>query len=100
MPEPSHNPCPMCGHSDDQEQEYYIQDKLQRAIDNLKFLNLGFSMAFFMTEYEQKVFYHRQIRKCKFKEISKLLNKSEGSVKMAWKRCKLRSDRALADSIL
>ena len=40
MPEPSHNPCPMCGHSDDQEQEYYIQDKLQRAIDNLKFLNL------------------------------------------------------------
>ena len=43
-----------------------IQDKLQRAIDNLKFLNLGFSMAFFMTEYEEKVFYHRQIRKCKF----------------------------------
>ena len=53
-----------------------------------------------MTEYEEKVFYHRQIRKCKFKEIAELLNKSEGSVKMAWKRCKLRGDRALADSIL
>lgn len=97
--EPSHNPCPMCGKSDDLEQEYYTQDKMQRAIDNLKFLNLGFSIAFFMTEFEQKVFYHHQIRKCKFREIAELLNKSEGSIKMAWKRCKLRGDRALADSV-
>ena len=100
MPEPSHTPCPMCGHSDDQDQEYYIQDQLRRAIDNLKFLNLGFSMAFFMTELERKVYYHRQIRKCKFKEISIMLNKSEGSIKMAWKRCKSRGDKALESSVI
>ena len=99
MPEPSHNPCPMCGKSDELEQEYYIQEKLQEAINNLKFLNLGFSMAFFMTDLERKVYYHHQIRKCKFSEISKLLNKSEATLKMAWKRCKSRGDKALEDSI-
>ena len=99
MPEPSHYPCPMCGHSDDQDQEFYIQDRMQRAIDNLKFLNLGFTLGFNMNELESKVFYHHQIRKCKFKEIAELLNKSEGSIKMAWKRCKLRSDKTLEDSL-
>ena len=57
MSEPSHEPCPMCGTSDED-------------------------------------------RKCNFKEISKLLNKSEATLKMAWKRCKLKGDKALEESIL
>ena len=99
MPEPSHPPCPMCGHSHELDQEYFIQDKLQRAIDNLKFLNLGFSMSYLMTDLERAVYYHRQIRKCKFKEIAELLDKTEWGVKMAWKRCKSRGDKALEDSV-
>lgn len=99
MPEPSHLPCPMCGKSEEQEEEYYIQSQMQRAIDNLKFLNLGFALAFNMTDLERRVFYHHQIRKCTFKEIADLLSKSEGSIKMAWKRCKSRSDKTLEDSL-
>lgn len=99
MPEPSHLPCPMCGESKDQDEEYYIQSQIQRAIDNLKFLNLGFTLAFNMTDFERRVFYHHQIRKCTFKEIADLLSKSEASIKMAWKRCKSRSDKTLEDSL-
>ena len=53
-----------------------------------------------MTDLERSVYFHHQIRKCKFKEISKLLNKSEATLKMAWKRCKLKGDKALEESIL
>ena len=31
MPEPSHTPCPMCGHSHELDQEYFIQDKRKVA---------------------------------------------------------------------
>jgi len=99
MPEPSHTPCPMCGKSDESLEEYYIQDRAQRAIDNLKFLNLGFTLSHAMTDLERAVFFYRQVRKEKFKDIALLLNKSEATVKMAWKRCKLRGDRVLQESL-
>ena len=100
MPEPSHNPCPMCGASDEEERIADVNELADQAINNLKFLNLGFTLGHFMTDLERSVYFHHQIRKCNFKEISKLLNKSEATLKMAWKRCKLRGDRALEDSIL
>ena len=98
--EPSHKPCPMCGVSDEDERIADVNQLADQAINNLKFLNLGFTLGYIMTDLERSVYYHHQIRKCNFKEISKLLNKSEGSIKMAWKRCKLRGDKALEDSIL
>ena len=98
--EPSHKPCPMCGVSDEDERIVDVNQLADQAINNLKFLNLGFTLGYIMTDLERSVYYHHQIRKCNFKEISKLLNKSEGSIKMAWKRCKLRGDKALEDSIL
>ena len=94
-----YNPCPMCGKSDEDEQEYYIQDRAQRAIDNLKFLNLGFTLSHMMTDLERAVFFHRQVRKEKFKDIALMLNKSESTVKMAWKRCKSRGDKVLEESL-
>lgn len=100
MPEPSHTPCPMCGASDEDERIADVNELADQAINNLKFLNLGFTLGHFMTDLERSVYFHHQIRKCKFKEISKLLNKSEATLKMAWKRCKLRGDKALEDSIL
>ena len=100
MPEPSHLPCPMCGHTEEEERISDVNALADQAINNLKFLNLGFMLGYIMTDLERSVYYHHQIRKCKFREIAELLNKSEGSIKMAWKRCKLRGDRALADSVL
>jgi len=98
--EPSHTPCPMCGRSDEEERFNEIQELAEQAINNLKFLNLGFSLGFFMTDLERQVYYHHQIRKCTFKETSELLNKSEATLKMAWKRCKLKGDKALEDSTM
>ena len=100
MPEPSHTPCPMCGHSYEEEQIVDVHELADQAINNLKFLNLGFTLGYLMTDLEQTVYYHYQIRKCNFKEISKLLNKSESTLTKAWNRCKLRGDKALEDSIL
>jgi len=90
----------MCGASDEEERIADVNELADQAINNLKFLNLGFTLGYFMTDLERSVYFHHQIRKCNFKEISKLLNKSEATLKMAWKRCKLRGDRALEDSIL
>ena len=100
MPEPSHEPCPMCGHSYEEEQMVDVNELADQAINNLKFLNLGFTLGYLMTDLERTVYYHHQIRKCNFKEISKLLNKSESTLTKAWNRCKLRGDKALEDSIL
>ena len=100
MSEPSHEPCPMCGHSYEEEQIVDVNELADQAINNLKFLNLGFTLGYLMTDLERTVYYHHQIRKCNFKEISKLLNKSESTLTKAWNRCKLRGDRALEDSIL
>jgi DNA-directed RNA polymerase specialized sigma24 family protein len=97
---PSHEPCPMCGHSYEEEQIIDVNELAEQAISNLKFLNLGFSLGYLMTDLERSVYYHHQIRKCKFKEISKILNKSESTLTKAWNRCKLRGDKALEDSIL
>ena len=99
MPEPSHEPCPMCGHSDEEQQIADVNELADQAINNLKFLNLGFTLGYLMTDLERTVYYHHQIRKCKFKEISKLLNKSESTLTKAWNRCKLRGNKALEDSI-
>tara|TARA_R110000744_G_scaffold118615_2_gene221485 strand:+ start:3711 stop:4013 length:303 start_codon:yes stop_codon:yes gene_type:complete len=100
MTEPSHEPCPMCGVSDENERITDVNELADQAINNLKFLNLGFMLGYFMTDLERTVYYHHQIRKCNFKEISKLLNKSESTLTKAWKRCKLRGDKALEDSVL
>ena len=100
MPEPSHTPCPMCGNSDEEERIADVKHLADQAINNLKFLNLGFTLGYLMTDLERTVYYHHQIRKCNFKEISKLLNKSESTLTKAWNRCKLRGDKALEDSIL
>jgi DNA-directed RNA polymerase specialized sigma24 family protein len=100
MPEPSHFPCPMCGTSEDDERIADVNELADQALNNLKFLNLGFTLCYLMTDLERSVYFHHQIRKDTFKEISKLLNKSEATLKMAWKRCKLRGDKALEDSML
>jgi len=100
MSEPSHEPCPMCGHSYEEEQMVGVNELADQAMNNLKFLNLGFTLGYLMTDLERVVYYHHQIRKCNFKEISKLLNKSESTLTKAWKRCKLRGDKALEDSVL
>ena len=100
MSEPSHEPCPMCGHSYEEERIADVKHLADQAINNLKFLNLGFTLGYLMTDLERTVYYHYQIRKCNFKEISKLLNKSESTLTKAWNRCKLRGDKALEDSIL
>jgi len=90
----------MCGVSDENERITDVNELADQAINNLKFLNLGFMLGYFMTDLERTVYYHHQIRKCNFKEISKLLNKSESTLTKAWKRCKLRGDKALEDSVL
>ena len=100
MPEPSHTPCPMCGVSDEDERIADVNELADQAMNNLKFLNLGFTLGHFMTDLERSVYFHHQIRKCNFKEISKLLNKSDSTLSKAWKRCKLSGDKALEESIL
>ena len=98
MIEPSHEPCPMCGHTEEEERIAEIQELAEKAVNNLKFLNLGFTLGYFMTDFERMVYFHHQIRKDTFKVISEITNKSEGSIKMAWNRCKVKGDKALAES--
>lgn len=100
MPEPSHEPCPMCGESDKKTEEYFIQEKAERAIWNLKFLHLGFTICHNMTKFERLVFFRHQIRKESFQEISQAMNKPIHSIYAAWKRCKSRSDKTLEQSII
>ena len=101
MPEPSVSYCPMCGDEDKNSVEEYFEDTrvlARRAIDNLKFMNLGFSLSYYMTDFERKVYFFHQIRRDKFSDIAEILGKSEASIKMAWKRCKLKGDKALEES--
>ena len=98
MQEPSHLPCPMCG-KPEKNREEIIQQEVDQAINNLKFMNLGYSLAYHMSDLERKVYYYKQMKQCTFKEMSILLKKSESTLKKAWKRCKLRGDKALQESI-
>ena len=100
MNELSHEPCPMCGNTEEEERITEVQELAEKAINNLKFLNLGFTLGYLMTDLERIVYFHHQIRKSSFKEISKTLNKSESTLTKAWNRCKLKGDKALEDSIL
>ena len=40
--EPSHEPCPMCGAWDEDERITDVKDLAEQAINDLRFLNLGF----------------------------------------------------------
>lgn len=98
MQEPSHLPCPLCGIPEKNKSDL-IQEEAEKAINNLKFLNLGFMLSYAMTDLERKVYYFYQIRKNSFKEISEILNKSEGTLRQAWNRCKSRGDSVLEESV-
>ena len=98
MPEPSHEPCPMCGESDKKTNEYYIQQKAEQAILNLKHFNAGIFTSYLMTEFELKVYVHHAIRKLSFQEISKAMNKPIHSIYAAWKRSKSRYRKSLEES--
>ena len=87
----------MCGHSEEEQRITDVNELADRAINNLKFLNLGFTLGYFMTDLEQLVYFHHQIRKDTFKEISNITRKSESTLKKAWKRCKVKGDKALAE---
>ena len=112
MIESSHEPCPKCNdlpcdlcNGEKNENVFDIRLKeiqilADQAVNNLKFLNLGFSLGYYMTDLERKVYYYHQIKKYTFKEISKALKKSEGSIRHTWHRCKLKGDSALKDSIV
>lgn len=100
--EPSYDPCPMCGKSyeiDERELSTNLE-RAREAINNLKFTNLGFSLGYYMTDLERKVYYFYQIRKDSFREISDLLGKSEGTLRSAWRRCKSKGVKALEDSMI
>ena len=88
----------MCGHTEEEERIAEIQELAEKAINNLKFLNLGFTLGYFMTDLERLVYFHHQIRKDSFKEISNITKKSQSTLKKAWKRCKVKGDKALAES--
>lgn len=100
MPEPSHKPCPMCGKDEESTQDIFdeVSFLADRAVQNLKFLHLGVFATYLMTDLERSVFFYHQIRREKFKDVAKILKKSEASVKMAWKRCKSKFDKALKES--
>ena len=98
MQEPSHLPCPMCG-KPEKNREEIIQQEVDQAINNLKFMNLGYSLAYHMSDLERKVYYFYQIRKNSFKEIANILSKKESTLRSAWFRCKKRGDKALEDSV-
>ena len=53
-----------------------------------------------MTDLERKVYYFYQIRKDSFKEMSEIFNKSEGTLRSAWNRCKSKGIKALEDSMI
>jgi DNA-directed RNA polymerase specialized sigma24 family protein len=97
---PSQEPCPMCGALEDPENIIDVNELADQAINNLKFLNLGFSLGYLMTDLERSVYFHHQIRKCSFKEIANILKKSESTLSKAWNRCKSRGEKALENSIL
>ena len=69
MNEPSHEPCPMCGHSEEEQRITDVQELADIAINNLKFLNLGFTLSYLFTDLERKVYFFYQIRKNTFPEI-------------------------------
>ena len=98
MNEPSHEPCPMCGHFEQEKRITDVNELADKAINNLKFLNLGFTLGYFMTDLERLVYFHHQIRKDTFKEISNITRKAESTLKKAWNRCKVKGDKALAES--
>ena len=100
--EPSYDPCPMCGKSDEVDERELSQnlEDARKAVNNLKFLNLGFSLGYYMTALERKVYYFHQIRKDSFKEMSEMFNKPEGTLRSAWNRCKSKGIKALEDSII
>mgnify|MGYP003152863814 FL=1 len=100
MPEPSHKPCPMCGKDEESTQDVFdeVTFLADRAVENLKFLHLGFYSSYLMTDLERSVFFYHQIKREKFKDVARILKRSEGSVKMAWKRCKLKIEKALEES--
>tara|TARA_R110000764_G_scaffold130794_1_gene218689 strand:+ start:304 stop:648 length:345 start_codon:yes stop_codon:yes gene_type:complete len=114
MIEPSYEPCPKCNdiplvcdlcNGEKKENVFDIRSReieilADQAITNLKFLNLGTTLSYLMTDLEREVYHHHQVRKCTFKETSELLNKSEATLKMAWKRCKLKGDKALEESTM
>ena len=96
--EPSHEPCPMCGASDEDERITDVRNLAEQAINDLKFLNLGFILAYKMTDLERKVYFFYQIRKNSFKEIAQILSKKESTLRSTWNRCKLKGDKALQES--
>lgn len=99
MPEPSHEPCPMCGASYQNERITDVNELADEAINNLKFLNLGFILSYVMTDLERKVYFFYQIRKNTFKEIAQILSKKEPTLRSAWNRCKRKGDKALQESV-
>tara|TARA_R110001592_G_scaffold341487_1_gene630672 strand:- start:493 stop:807 length:315 start_codon:yes stop_codon:yes gene_type:complete len=100
--EPSYDPCPMCGKSDEVDERELSQnlEDARKAVNNLKFLNLGFGLGYYMTDLERKVYYFHQIRKDSFKEMSEIFNKSEGTLRSAWNRCKSKGIKVLEDSMI
>ena len=100
--EPSYDPCPMCGKSDEVDERELSQnlEDARKAVNNLKFLNLGFGLGYYMTDLERKVYYFHQIRKDSFKEMSEIFNKSEGTLRSTWNRCKSKGVKALEDSMI
>lgn len=99
MNEPSHEPCPMCGHSEEEQRITDVQELADIAINNLKFLNLGFTLGYLFTDLERKVYFFYQIRKNTFPEIAQILSKKESTLRSAWNRCKLKGDKALEESV-
>tara|TARA_R100000544_G_C2190017_1_gene41183 strand:- start:103 stop:432 length:330 start_codon:yes stop_codon:yes gene_type:complete len=97
--EPSHEPCPMCGHTEEEERIVDIQELAEKAIDNLKFMNLGIILCYLFTDLERKVYFFYQIRKNTFPEIAQILSKKESTLRSAWNRCKLKGDKALEESV-
>tara|TARA_X000001388_G_C2176371_1_gene101805 strand:+ start:288 stop:605 length:318 start_codon:yes stop_codon:yes gene_type:complete len=99
--EPSHLPCPMCGKYEKNSFEVLSENRklADQAYNNLKFLFLGFTLSYEMTELERKVFYYHKIKCEKFEHIAKILKKSQSTIYRAWKRCKLRGDKVLEESI-
>ena len=97
--EPSHYPCPMWGASDEEERITDVKDLAEEAVNNLKFLNLGFILAYKMTDLERKVYFFYQIRKNSFKEIAQILSRKIPTLRSTWNRCKLKGDKALEESV-
>ena len=95
MLEPNHTPCPMCGTSEENERITDVNELADKAINNLRFLNLGFILSYVMTDLERKVYFFYQIRKNTFKEIAQILSKKESTLRSTWNRCKLKGDKAL-----